>query len=141
MEAPVQGVWNLAAYYRHALELSPPSKAEVEGWCEELILKGYIGKTKTRWTATMLLRAVAEDLFPLRSQLQFTMSAQAPGGGIGTLRFWGLQGDSGTCLLWFALPDETQMLSTSTLKLMGILRKMIEQQAARCRRLQQSEGP
>ena len=129
MEAPVQGVWNLAAYYRHALELSLPTKAEVNGWCEELAIKGFLEKSKTRWKAAILLRAVAEDLFPLRSHLHFKMSAQAPEGGIGSLRFWGLQGDSGTCLLWHALPDETQMLSTSTMNVMGILRKMIDQPA------------
>ena len=127
MAAPVQGLWNLAAYYRHALELSAPAEGEVDGWCEELAELGHLEKSKAKWKAAILLRAFIEDLFPLRSHVHFKMSAQRPAGGIGSVRFWGLQGDSGTCLLWHALPQETQMLSTGTWNLMAILHKMIDQ--------------
>jgi len=127
MSASFEALRNLAAYYRQALELAIPKKGEVDAWCAELIKQGFLEKAKTKWKVTLLLRAIVEDIFPLRSHVHFKMSAQAPAGGIGSVRFWGLQGDSGTCLLWHTLPQETQMLSTGTRNLMGILHKMIEQ--------------
>jgi hypothetical protein len=127
MNAEIEGLWNLAAYYQQALELPEAKKGEPNAWCAELAEKGFLEKARAKWKPTILLRAIVEDLFPLRSHVHFKMSAQAPAGGIGSMRFWGLQGESGTCLLWHTLPGETQMLSTGTWNLMAILQRMVEQ--------------
>jgi len=127
MNAEVAGLWNLAAHYRHALELPAPKKDELEGWCTELVEKAYLEKSRNRWKPALLLRSTVENLFPLRSLVHFKMSAQAPSVGIGSMRFWGLQAESGTCLLWHTLTEETQLLSTGTWNLMAILQKLIDQ--------------
>lgn len=127
LAAPVQGLWNLAAYYREALELRVPKVREVNQWCTELVDQGFIFRSDSEWETSWLLTSIANDIFPLRSHVHFKMTAQAPIGGLGSVRLWGLQGQSGHCLLWYPLPDKVQFLSSDSGNLMDILAKLITQ--------------
>jgi hypothetical protein len=127
MAAPVEGLWNLAAYYRDGLELTVPKAETANRWCADLTKQGFLERSDTKkWKASWLLKSVVRGMFPLRAHVHFKLAAQAPAGGLGSVRFWGLQGKSGNCLIWYAHPEQTQFLSASTGNLMDILQRMIE---------------
>jgi hypothetical protein len=124
---PVQGMWNLAAYYREALELRVPKLREVNRWCGELTDQGFLFRVDSQWEASWLLTSIISEIFPLRSHVHFKMTAQAPIGGLGSVRLWGLQGQSGQCMVWYPLPDKIQFLSSDSGNLLDILAKLILQ--------------
>jgi hypothetical protein len=125
LAAPVQGLWNLAAYYREALELRVPKVREINRWCTDLVEQGFLFRIDAEWEASWLLTSIISDIFPLRSHVHFKMTAQAPIGGLGSIRLWGLQGQSGHCMLWYPLPDKVQFLSSDSGNLVDILAKLI----------------
>jgi hypothetical protein len=100
LERPFRFLTNLAAYFREALELSLPSKPEVQAALRQLTDGGVITHRHGKYAAGEFICQLADELGDLQAHLLFRTTALMPDGRAASMRNWIFQGRSGNGLLW-----------------------------------------
>ncbi len=129
LERPFQLFTNLAAYFREALELSLPSKPEMQDALRQLIEARVITRAHSKFAAGGFLSQLAHDLGDVRAHLLFRTTARLPDLRTASMRNWIFQGSSGNGLLWHQAHGRVSMLNTSKSRILSLAAALLRRPA------------
>ena len=108
---------NLAAYFRHSLDLSLPRLDEVEASLNDLAKMGLIESSREQ----------ARKFNDIRAHLFVKTLVMLQDGSIASLYNRILQGKSGQCLWWYKNGDKVNLQSVSTRQAVAMIEKILKE--------------
>ncbi len=118
---------NLAAYFRHSLDLSLPRLDEVESALTDLTEMGLMGSSLQGFVPCASIREQAPNLKDMRAHLFVKTFVVLQDGSIASLYNRIMQGKSGQCLWWYKNGDKVNLQSITPRQAVVMLEKILEE--------------
>ena len=127
MGRPFAMFQDLAAYFRHSLDLPLPGLDEVGSALTDLAGMGWVGSSPQGFIPAAPIRDQAREFNDMRAHLFVKTFVLLQNGSIASLYNRILQGGTGQCLWWYRNGDRVFLQSITTRQAVAVLEKLLKE--------------